>query len=718
MSQEAFDALMPNEFWREVVDRVAVEVPGTLLLAEAFWLLEGYFVRTLGMHRVYNSAFMNMLRDEENAKYRSYLKKTIEFDPDILKRYVNFMSNPDERTAIDQFGWGDKYFGVCTMLSTLPGLPMFGHGQIEGFTERYGMEFKQAKMDEHDNEGLIARHQHDIAPLLKNRQLFADSTHFVLYDFWTDHGTVDENVFAYSNRLHNQRALILYNNRYGNTRGTIHISAAYMDKGSGELRQRNLADGLAVPLEDSLILAYRDVASGLEYLRRATEVHQYGLNIELRGYQSVVLLHWRELRPTADQPWDTLCDDLSGRGVHSVDESLVRLHFGPIHEAIRQAISGVNVHRFAEIAGEPARSDPKPETAKPTASAAKVSAPAPVSIKAIAEEATIPASRSLEFDPRLRGFVDTAQRCSATILENIPSDLAEALPATELKREPLAAQNPTGSSEPLDAEATAEAAGTSESAPEESTPEIGTSNNPEQDFRLSCEKLATSAVHLPRLEQSFSPAWPAAVRYTLPSNEPGVAVEQTWGPVLAWIVLRSTPPDGIRAALFDKLHLLSALAETFSSMGIEGSKTWRAAAQVRILLMLSDTPSLYIGSKEFWQDPHVRWLAGVNEAAGTVYVNKEQFEELLCWVQIPALLEIAQQARPAKALKEIESSISNACHALKTAGYKLEEYLRILNSVPDEIPPSTTPPSKLESPETVTEPSQEPASVDEARTFQ
>ena len=56
---------MPAEFWREVVDRVAAEVPDTLLLAEAFWLLEGYFVRTLGMHRVYNSAFMHMLRDEK-----------------------------------------------------------------------------------------------------------------------------------------------------------------------------------------------------------------------------------------------------------------------------------------------------------------------------------------------------------------------------------------------------------------------------------------------------------------------------------------------------------------------------------------------------------------------------------------------------------------------------------------------------------------------------
>jgi len=139
MTREQFDALMPEEFWRQVVDRVALEAPDTLLLAEAFWMMEGYFVRTLGMHRVYNSAFMNMLRDEENAKYRSVIKNTLEFDPEILKRYVNFMNNPDERTAIDQFGKEDKYFGICTLMATLPGLPMFGHGQIEGFAERYGM---------------------------------------------------------------------------------------------------------------------------------------------------------------------------------------------------------------------------------------------------------------------------------------------------------------------------------------------------------------------------------------------------------------------------------------------------------------------------------------------------------------------------------------------------------------------------------------------------
>src|SRR5438552_16737631 len=175
MTKAQFDALVPQEFWREGVDRVAAEAPDTLLLAEAFWLMEGYFVRTLGMHRVYNSAFMNMLRDEENANYRSVIKNTLEFDPEILKRYVNFMNNPDERTAVDQFGKGDKYFGVCTMMVTLPGLPMFGHGQVEGFEERYGMEFRRAYRDERVDVGLVERHEREIFPLLHRRAQFADA---------------------------------------------------------------------------------------------------------------------------------------------------------------------------------------------------------------------------------------------------------------------------------------------------------------------------------------------------------------------------------------------------------------------------------------------------------------------------------------------------------------------------------------------------------------
>ena len=94
MTRPEFDAVFPKEFWREVVDRIQAEVPDTLLIAEAFWLMEGYFVRTLGMHRVYNSAFMNMLKMEENAKYRATVRNVLEFSPRGTQAVRQFHEQP------------------------------------------------------------------------------------------------------------------------------------------------------------------------------------------------------------------------------------------------------------------------------------------------------------------------------------------------------------------------------------------------------------------------------------------------------------------------------------------------------------------------------------------------------------------------------------------------------------------------------------------------
>jgi hypothetical protein len=657
LSQEEFDAIMPHEFWREVVDRVAAEVPGTLLLAEAFWLLEGYFVRTLGMHRVYNSAFMVMLRDEGNAKYRSYLKKTIEFDPDIMKRYVNFMSNPDERTAIDQFGSGDKYFGVCTMLATLPGLPMFGHGQIQGFTERYGMEFKRARMEEHQNEGLIAGHQHHIAPLLKNRALFAESANFVLYDFWTGHGTVDENVFAYSNRLHDQRALIIYNNRYGNTHGTIHVSAAFMEKQSGTLRQRSLGESLAIPNDDAVILAFRDNALGLEYLRRATDFHHHGFTLDLRGYQYVVLLHWRELRSTAEQPWDRLCDALHGGGVHNVDEALLKLRLRPLHEALQQAISGGNVHLFAAISGEPTarvateHSERATSGTKTTQRTTPLVQGKPLEVKTsgIAETSVTVGTINL----RLRPFIKKCELFFECALEMLPAEDRKFMEYS------VAQRNPVGTAVTLHA-----------------TPAKPSHADPMAGYWQACEVLAVSALRIPWLGRVFSTTWPASVRYTLPSNGPGSRLELTWAPVLAFVALRSLPAAGARIAIFDKLQLRSALADIFSSMGLEDEETWRLAARIRLLLWQADNPSASIETKEFWSDPDVRWLTSVSESNGKTYFNKELFEELLSWLQLPSLLEIARQdSGESRSIREVEAVVSRACRTAEEAAYTVEAYL-------------------------------------------
>ncbi len=320
MTKSEFDAKVPEEFWREVVDRVAREVPDTLLLAEAFWMMEGYFVRTLGMHRVYNSAFMHMLRDEDNAKYRLAIKNTLEFDPQILKRYVNFMNNPDEKTAVEQFGNGDKYFGICTVLSTLPGLPMFGHGQVEGFSEKYGMEFRRAKWEETPDEGLIRGHEWRIFPLLHRRYLFADVEQFLLFDFYSPNGNVDEEVFAYSNRFHDERGLIVYHNKFADTRGWIKNSAAFIDKGSGKTIRKNIAEGLGLPRVGHVI--FKDYVTHLEYIRSCKEIWDKGMYIELGAYQCHAFMDWRFV---GDSEWQTICDALNGAGVQSMQDEWTKL---------------------------------------------------------------------------------------------------------------------------------------------------------------------------------------------------------------------------------------------------------------------------------------------------------------------------------------------------------------------------------------------------------
>ena len=352
MPKEQFNRFIPEEFWRQVVDRVAQEAPDTLLLAEAFWLLEGYFVRTLGMHRVYNSAFMNMIKDEENSKYRSVMKNTLEFNPEVLKRFVNFMSNPDEETAVTQFGKGDKYFGVCTMMVTMPGLPMFAHGQIEGFNEKYGMEYRHAKWEEQPDQELIQRHEREIFPLMKRRHLFSDVKHFLLYDFFTPEGYVNENVFAYSNRSGDERALILYHNKYESARGWVRSSVAYSIKaGEGDERvliQKDLGEGLGLHNDQAYFSIFRDNATGLEYIRYSDELCKRGLYIELGAYKYQVFIDFREVRDNQWSHYARIAHDLNGRGVPSIDEALREMLLQPLQNAFRELVNAYTFRRLIE----------------------------------------------------------------------------------------------------------------------------------------------------------------------------------------------------------------------------------------------------------------------------------------------------------------------------------------------------------------------------------
>jgi hypothetical protein len=661
LTKEEFDRAMPAEFWRELVDRVAAEVPGTLLLAEAFWLLEGFFVRTLGMHRVYNSAFMNMMRDEENANYRSVIKNTLEFDPEVLKRYVNFMNNPDERTAVDQFGKGDKYFGVCTVMATLPGLPMFGHGQIEGYSEKYGMEFRRAYKNEEPDPWLIARHEREISPLLHRRALFAEVENFLLYDFYTDNGSVNEDVYAYSNRRGTERSLVLFNNRYADTRGWVRLSAGYMDKGSKTVRQRTLGDSFGLSHDHAIFVAFRDALTGKEFLHRSRDVAEKGVRVELGAYKSHVFLDWRDIKDDGVRPWGALCDMLGGHGVASLDDALRDLELKPVHDALRTLLD--------------------PALVKALVAAVQAESVLPHSTKrAMTGAASSPT-------PTIEPSGPPSKKKSAEVLEELTNRARGFIRETDHYSHSLAA----------------EVAGL---GPKRAW--IGDQTEALQSFRRTLD----AALRLPKIDGL---PWSKEAAKVIPTDDTTADnAAAVWCSVIAWAAAEALgpccdpkDPTAISSQIFDALRVREVMAESFAAAGAPGEERWRAAARIRASFAhaswapkVEETQSRSSAVLSWLHDPDVAWLIGVHEWKGERYFNQESFEQFLWWMSLRTLLKIAAEPKvDTGKLELLAKELQSRLKAAADAGYRVEALLSAASVRRPEAPKAA--PKK-------TEPKEEP----------
>ncbi len=286
VAAETFDRWFPAEFWREVVERVTAEVPEALLIAEAFWLMEAYFARELGLHRVYNSAFMNHLRARRPGALRRHLAELLLLDPQLLAHQVNYLSNPDEAPARELYAPDEHYLAVCTLLATLPGLPLFAHGQVEGLRERYGMEYRRAYLDEEADENLIAAHERRIAPLLARRRLFAGVKDFRLYEPRSERRRAEE-ILAFSNGLAEDLHVIAGNLGSVPWRGAIDQSLPSRTAAGSAVATGRLVDMLPRAEQGLARLTARDLVTG-ERLSWSVPGRS-GLVLELAPWQTRVL---------------------------------------------------------------------------------------------------------------------------------------------------------------------------------------------------------------------------------------------------------------------------------------------------------------------------------------------------------------------------------------------------------------------------------------------
>ena len=344
LSDREFAKRLPREFWREVVERVERELPGTMLLAEAFWLLEGYFVRGLGMHRVYNSAFMTMLRDGKNAEYRTILRDTTAYDPELLRRYVNFLTTPDEEPAAVGFGIGDRALLAATLAATLPGVPMLGHGQWEGQRERYGMEYRAPRTSDPISADHVERYDREIAPLLRARHLFAGVADFRWFDAQSGSKAARESAYAFSNAAGSARSLVIALN--SDTAGEITIhhaspavapSSSLADTSPVPLPASTLADRLGISPAAGDVVELRDAITNCSLLVAAASLVRNGLTVRLPAYGRVVFWGVAQHHSSPSEPWADLATQANGELLHDPLAALAALTNGGTPAAARSA---------------------------------------------------------------------------------------------------------------------------------------------------------------------------------------------------------------------------------------------------------------------------------------------------------------------------------------------------------------------------------------------
>jgi hypothetical protein len=337
-----------------------------------------------------------------------------------------------------------------------------------------------------------------------------------------------------------------------------------------------------------------------------------------------------------------LCDWLNGRGVPSLYDELVNLELRPVHNALRRLLDPGMVRQLADLAEHPRAGVPdgakKPERQRSQ-------------------------------------FLKHAWECAEAFLRE-----AQAAYAAHLRQ-----SNRPVSSEP---------AGPASLA---------------QDF----SRRLRAAMRLPQVEALFPAPWTAAARRMLPSSSPQFTATAMWGPVLGWCALELLaksidPVEPERAALdlFDRLRLREPFAHAFAALGFEGEEAWRVAARIKVLLLTgagvatlpeaappteseasvaeaAPAPEPSQSHREkvvlapaLWLDPDVRWLCGVHESEGRLYLIREPYEELLWWLLMPALLNLADEDAPRPAVvRELSNTVKSALASAVAAGYRVDALL-------------------------------------------
>ncbi len=198
-----------QEFWTQAIQ----QVPGLIYIAEAYWDTE-WTLQQLGFDFVYDKRLYDRMRSGHPHDVYLHLTAGIDYQ----KKLVRFIENHDELRSITAFGRG-KAKAVAVLFSTLPGLKLYFHGQMEGKQIRLPVQIRRSKPEAIDPE--IKAFYDKLLPVV-NEEIFHAGT-WQLKEVLPDCDSTFENLIAYTWKLGKSLRLVVVNLSQHPSGGRIYL---------------------------------------------------------------------------------------------------------------------------------------------------------------------------------------------------------------------------------------------------------------------------------------------------------------------------------------------------------------------------------------------------------------------------------------------------------------------------------------------------------------
>jgi len=239
-----------TEFWEEAI----AAVPDFVWLAEVYWDME-WRMQELGFQFTYDKRLYDRLREGSTGQVRTHLGADLRYQSKLTR----FLENHDEPRSAAVFP-RERIASVVTLLSTLPGMRFYHHGQLDGLKTFVPMPLSKARPENADPQ---------IRELYERLLRSADAEVFhagewQLLEVQPAGDDTFQDLIAYRWHYQADNKLIVLN--LGN-----------------RTAQGKVQKAIAGAAQNYL---FRDLLDGSEYLRDRAEIDGNGLYVRLAPYQA------------------------------------------------------------------------------------------------------------------------------------------------------------------------------------------------------------------------------------------------------------------------------------------------------------------------------------------------------------------------------------------------------------------------------------------------